>query len=462
MRYSTLFMPDVPLTPPNAYLQDLSSLQKQSFRLTLLLIIIATFIALLAGDLSLRPLPTRFIAAGFNLIFFCGCSYWLFLRYPKLARTVFVIGLIGGNILAYLQFSSPIFLYLFALICLFASMLLPTAIVAILAIACSILTIVIGKNEGIGTLFSVEFLIWFTVLANFVAFRNLVEALQMAWSYQQYAGAQMYEAREHRAELMKLTKALQEARAELGLANIQLRHAYGAAEDARRLKALFAANVSHEFRTPINLIVGFSEMIVSAPHAYGEPLPQAYGSDLQTVYECAKHLQGLISDVLDISQVEHGYMTIAKEHCNPRQTILEAANLVRDLIEHAGLAFNLSVPDDLPLMWIDRTRIRQILLNLLGNAVRFTSVGSISLRVTTDPQQLTITINDTGIGVRSEDISHVFDEFYQADAVDYKRSEGSGLGLTLSKQFVGLHGGSLSVESSGIVGEGSTFTVRLP
>src|SRR2546430_2595772 len=105
MRFSTLFMPDIPLTPANAYLQDLNSLQKQSFRLTLLFIIIATYLALLAGDLSLRPLPTRFIAAGFNLIGFCCLSYWLFLRYPKLARYVFVIGLIAGNTLAYLQFS---------------------------------------------------------------------------------------------------------------------------------------------------------------------------------------------------------------------------------------------------------------------------------------------------------------------------------------------------------------------
>jgi signal transduction histidine kinase/CheY-like chemotaxis protein len=455
-------MQDIPLTAPNSYLQDLNDLQKKSFRLTLLFIIVAVQIALLVGDLTLRPLPTTFIAAGFNLIGFCGISYWLFLKFPRLACYFFIGGLIVGTAIAYSQFSSPIFMYFFAFICLFASMLLPTTMVVVLALICNVLVIIIGKNAGTGILFSSVFLIWFVVLATFVTFRNLVEALQMAWNYQRYAIAQMYEAREHRAELMKLTKALQEARAELGLANIQLRHAYSAAEEARRLKALFAANVSHEFRTPINLIVGFSEMIVSAPHAYEEPLPRAYYSDLQTVHECAKHLQCLISDVLDIAQVEAGYMAVVKEHCNPRQTILEAANLVRDLIEGAGLTFNVTMPDDLPLLWIDRTRIRQILLNLLSNAVRFTSRGSISLQVSSDTQHLTIAIKDTGIGIRAEDIPHVFDEFYQAGTLDYRHSEGSGLGLTLSKQFVGLHGGSLSVESSGIPGVGSIFTVRLP
>jgi len=295
-----------------------------------------------------------------------------------------------------------------------------------------------------------------------VSFSNLVEALRMAWDYEHYAIAQMQEAREHRAQLMKLTKALEEARQELGHANIQLRRAYSAAEEARRLKAMFAANVSHEFRTPINLIVGFSEMIVSAPQAYSERLPQAYLSDLETIFECAKHLQSLISDVLDISQVEAGYMAMVKELADPREVILEAASLARDLIHSAGLSFNLAVPPCLPALWIDRTRIRQVLLNLLSNAVRFTDHGTIGLQVTDHTTHLTIAISDTGTGIRAEDIPHIFDAFYQAEESDYRLSQGSGLGLTLSQQFVSLHGGSIAVESTGIPGQGTTFTVTLP
>ncbi len=445
-----------------SYLQDLGELQRKTFRLTLLLVAAATQLALLAGDLYVRPLPPTFIASGIHLMAFCGLCYWLFRHYPQAARYVFVVGLSIANIIAYAHYSSPVFLYLFPCICLFASMLLPRSVTVIFALISCIVVIAIIKNEMVATEFSVLFLIWFVLLTNFVAFRNLVEALQMAWDYQHYAIAQMQEAREHRAELMKLTKALEEARQDLAQANIQLRRAYSAAEEARRLKALFAANVSHEFRTPINLIVGFSEMIVSAPQAYSERLPDAYWSDLQTISECAKHLQGLISDVLDISQVEAGYMAMVKELVDPRQVILEAANLTRDLIESAGLTFNLVVPDRLPSLWIDRTRIRQVLLNLLSNAVRFTNQGSISLRVTDQTTHLTIFISDTGTGIRPEDIPHIFDAFYQAEETDYRRSQGSGLGLTLSKQFISLHGGSISVESSGSTGKGSTFTVTLP
>src|SRR5258708_39755247 len=169
----------------------------------------------------------------------------------------------------------------------------------------------------------------------------------------------MQEAGENGAKLMKLTKALEEARQELARANIQLRRAYSAAEEARRLKAQFAANVSHEFRTPINLIVGFSEMIVTTPQAYREPLPRAYWSDLQTICECAKHLQSLISDVLDISQIEAGYMAMVKEFVDPRKVILDATNLAREMIEGASLVFNLIMPDHLPSMWMNRTRIRE-------------------------------------------------------------------------------------------------------
>src|SRR5260221_3874073 len=431
-----MLMSVLPMTIEGSHLRDLNELQNKSFRLTLVLVIIATQMALFAGDLAIRPLPSNVIAAGLDLTFFCAIIYFLFARYPQAARYLFVSGLIIGNFLAYSYFPSSVFLYFFGFICLFAGMHLPKPFAVSLTLISSLLVLAIGSNESWATIFSVLFLLWFALLANFVAYRNLIEALQMAWNYQSYAIVQMEEARDHRAELMKLTKALQETRDELGLANIQLRHAHSAAEEAGRLKAQFAANVSHEFRTPINLIVGFSEMIVSNPQAYREPLPRAYWSDLQTICECAKHLQSLINDVLDISQIEAGYMAMVKEFVDPRQVILDATNLAREMIEGAGLVFNLIMPDHLPSMWIDRTRIRQVLLNLLSNAVRFTNQGSITLQVKVDAKQLTMSITDTGTGIRQEDISHIFDAYYQAEESDFRRSRGSGLGLTLSKQFV--------------------------
>src|SRR4030043_348085 len=123
----------------------------------------------------------------------------------------------------------------------------------------------------------------------------------------------MSEAREHRAKLMQLTKALNEVRQDLERANTQLVHVHRAAEEARRLKAQFAANVSHELRTPINLIVGFSETIVLSPEAYGVSMPPVYWTDMNTIYRSARHLQSLINDVLDVSQIEAGKMAIFKE-----------------------------------------------------------------------------------------------------------------------------------------------------
>src|SRR5262249_9730081 len=155
------------------------------------------------------------------------------------------------------------------------------------------------------------------------------------------------------------------------------------------------ANVSHELRTPINLIVGFTETIVISPASYGVPLPPVYWADMNTIYRSAKHLQSLINDVLDVSQIEAGQMSVVKEEINPRQVMLEAANLVRDLIESRGLVFNVQFPDSLPSMFLDRTRIRQVLINLLSNAARFTDSGSISLRATLDESQLCIEVIDT-------------------------------------------------------------------
>ncbi len=305
-------------------------------------------------------------------------------------------------------------------------------------------------------------LVWFTLLTSFIAFSSLYEALDLAWSYQAYAVQQMSEAREHRASLMQITRALNETRQDLERANTQLSHAQRAAEEARRLKAQFAANVSHELRTPINLIVGFSETIVMSPGAYGVPMPPVYWADMHTIYRSAKHLQSLINDVLDVSQIEAGKMAIIKEETNARQVILEAASLQRDLIESRGLAFQMALPEGMPTLYLDRTRVRQVILNLLSNAARFTDNGTITLSARVEPTKLLVSVTDTGIGIPPPDLNRVFEEFHQLEGSLSRRRGGSGLGLTLCKQFVELHGGRIWAESVGIPGLGTTFTFTLP
>ncbi len=163
---------------------------------------------------------------------------------------------------------------------------------------------------------------------------------------------------------MRVTKALQEARSDLENSLIQLRFAKRAAEEAQRLKAQFTANVSHELRTPINLIVGFAEMIATAPTAYRTPLPTAYSADFNTIYRNARHLQGLINDVLDISQIEAGKMTVLGEEADPGEVIRDAANLVSELIASRNLDFQVQLELPLPRMVIDLILIRQVILNL--------------------------------------------------------------------------------------------------
>jgi DNA-binding response OmpR family regulator len=220
--------------------------------------------------------------------------------------------------------------------------------------------------------------------------------------------------------------------------------------------------VSHELRTPINLVIGYSEVMVMAPEIYGAPLPPAYRSDIQAIYRNAKHLQDLINDILDISQIEAARLAVTKEKTDLRHTLLEAAKMARDLVDAKGLQFRVELPDELPEVWIDRTRIRQVVLNLLANAVRFTDEGMIILRASHDKGAIMVSVKDTGIGIAKDDLSHVFEEFYQAESSQLRKQGGTGLGLTLSMHVIQHHGGRLWAESDGNAGHGSTFSFTLP
>ncbi len=289
--------------------------------------------------------------------------------------------------------------------------------------------------------------------------RDLLERLR---DYQHYALEQLEASRDSRGELARTVKALTEAEERLSHLNIQLRHARNVAEEARRLKAQFAANVSHELRTPINLIVGFSEIIAVAPEIYGMPLAPNYRADIQAIYRNAVHLQNLINDILDIAQVESARLAIIKEESEPLDVINEAVAMIRELVESKGLLLDTNLPPQLPTMLLDRTRIRQVLLNLLANAARFTDQGSITVKAVLQADSLLVSVIDTGIGISEEELERVFAEFFQVESNTARRRSGTGLGLALSKQFITQHGGRMWAESEGKVGSGSTFSFTLP
>ncbi|MCS7059770.1 MAG: ATP-binding protein [Anaerolineae bacterium] len=234
------------------------------------------------------------------------------------------------------------------------------------------------------------------------------------------------------------------------------------AEEALRAKEQFVANVSHELRTPLNMIIGFSEMVLNAPQVYGAPIPPPLMADLAVILRNSRHLSDLIDDVLDLSQIEAGRMAVVKERVNLREIVEAATTAVRPLFQSKGLSLHAHLPDDLPAVSCDRTRIREVLLNLLSNAGRFTERGGTTVSVVHHPEanEIVVSVADTGPGIAEADKERVFQPFQQLDGSIRRRHGGSGLGLTISKRFVELHGGRMWFEST--PGQGATFFFTLP
>ncbi|MEZ4673064.1 MAG: hybrid sensor histidine kinase/response regulator [Caldilineaceae bacterium] len=237
------------------------------------------------------------------------------------------------------------------------------------------------------------------------------------------------------------------------------------AEEARQAKTEFVANVSHELRTPLNMIIGFADVIAYSPQVYGGQLPGPLLSDIAAIRRNAEHLAALVNDVLDLSQVEAGRMALSRSHVDLTQTINDALAVVQGFFAARGLYLRnelvLEPPATaLPLVYCDETRIRQVIINLLGNAGRFTEEGGVILRCTLHKQAVEISVTDTGPGIAPADQQRIFEPFQQADVSTRRQHAGSGLGLTISKQFIEMHGGRMWLEST--VGVGTTIYVSLP
>lgn len=311
-----------------------------------------------------------------------------------------------------------------------------------------------------GELGTLLFLIWATTLLASFTLHPSRTALDWAWRSFELAQQRTEELRAERAELGRVAKSLNKTCLRLEEINWELERARRAADEARRMKSEFAATVSHELRTPLNLVIGYTEMMVGASCPVGSPgLPAIYREGLDTVHRNALHILRLVDDVLDLSQIEANRMAMVKGWHRLDQVVAEATEAVGPLLRHLGLTLSLEVPDDLPPLWIDAIRIRQVLLNLLNNAARYTDRGGITVRVTSDDSNVTLSVSDTGVGISSTDLPYVFQEFRQVGPGDRRRG-GNGLGLALCKRLVEMHGGNIWVESE--VGYGTTFHLGLP
>ena len=234
-----------------------------------------------------------------------------------------------------------------------------------------------------------------------------------------------------------------------------------AAETANQAKSNFLANMSHELRTPLNAIIGYSELLLE--EAEDDNLPQ-YGADLRKIHTAANHLLQLINAVLDLSKVEAGKTTLYLESFGVKKAIDDVLALVQPLVEKNGNTLEVSGDRDFHML-ADALKLRQILFNLLGNACKFTSHGQLRLAVSQldlggGVPGVRFAVGDSGIGMTPEQIAKLFRPFTQAEASTSRKYGGTGLGLTITKSFVELMGGSVTVES--VPGEGSRFVVDLP
>jgi signal transduction histidine kinase len=252
------------------------------------------------------------------------------------------------------------------------------------------------------------------------------------------------------AELQRFDGEQRRAAAQLGLLNRQL-------AQASKAKSEFLANMSHELRTPMNAILGFTEMLIDG--LYGD-IPPELKEPLTDIQLNGRHLLRLINDVLDLSKIEAGRMQLALDEYSVREIIDIVQVSLRSLAVEKGLEFVTSVPEGLPVAYGDNGRLTQCLMNLAGNAIKFTRQGRVEIGVELVGSELVFRVSDTGIGIPKEDLDKVFTEFGQVDTAVTREFGGTGLGLSITKRFVEMHGGRVWVESE--LGKGCSFYFAVP
>jgi signal transduction histidine kinase len=228
-------------------------------------------------------------------------------------------------------------------------------------------------------------------------------------------------------------------------------------ETAGKHKSQFLANMSHELRTPLNAILGYTELILD--DIYGD-VPGKIREVLERVQKSGQHLLSLINAVLDLSKIEAGQLTLSINEYSMKDVVYTAVASVESLAAEKQLTLSVELSPDLPVGQGEERRIAQVLLNLLGNAIKFTDVGDVKVRVTSADGAFLVAVSDTGPGISEVDQEKIFGEFQQADSSSTKRKGGTGLGLSIAKRIIEMHGGRLWVESS--LGKGSTFWFTLP
>ena len=438
----------------------LSDLVRETFLSLLPVTVVLGWLWLVSDIVRSSPhLAQAYLVLGL-LILTTALGYRLAERHLHVAALIYISSLLGAVTIIAGAFAGGFTLYLYLLVVIVAGMLVGPGTLGLVSLASIGLVFLVGLQAGtpLADLLNPTVVISLTGLMTWLSARRLFTALAWALTMTHESQKNLREARERRAELLRVLKNLDEAYVRLEWANEALIFAREATQKAYRFKAEFVANVSHELRTPLNLIVGFSEMMATAPESYkGASLPSEYRGDVLAIYRSARHLSDLIDDVLDLSKIEAGRLPLHREPTDLEAIIREAVDMVRGLAESKALRLDVAIRAGPPVLYLDRTRIRQVLLNLLTNAVRFTDSGGIRIQVGTEDALTTVAVVDSGRGIAPERLSQAFETFSQLQ--DDQAREGNGLGLALSKKFIELHGGTMWIDSTPGLGTVVSFTL---
>ena len=452
-------------TPTSAWSSELEAIFKQLQDETILLALPGLCVAglILLGSTPQFPDPVWSVLTGIGL-FLLAVIVWVLRRWSYLAAAwMLVAGCLVADLLVVAWSGLGPALCLLAIPVGLATLTVGTAAGLATAVVCTLWVLLppAASLPVTATLRTIALTgIWSTVGMIWLTLRPLLTAVEWAWSGYERNQTLLEQARDYQVQLQQTLEDLTVANRQLTRLNRQVEGLHQAAEEARRAKEQFVANVSHELRTPLNMVIGFSEAIVEAPQTYGGNISPALLADLNVILRNSQHLSSLIDDVLDLSQIEAGQMALTKERTVLREIIEAATVAVRPLFESKGLYLDTEVSEDLPPVFCDRTRIREVVLNLLSNAGRFTERGGVHVRARRERNDIVVSVADTGPGIADEDKDRLFQRFQQLDGSIRRRYGGSGLGLSISKSFVELHGGKMWLESA--IGAGTTFFFTLP
>ncbi|NLG27784.1 MAG: response regulator [Chloroflexi bacterium] len=456
-------MPDstTPGTLSSTWTADLDGFCRQLQRQSLLMTsagLAVLGLLLLSGISRIAPVAWE-LPAGLALLAF-ALAGWLVGRWSFLAASLaLIVATLAVAISAAIWGAFPLALTLLCVPVGLAALTIGAGAGLAVAVGCSLFLLAAPAAIAPSAVRTVALIgLWNTLGLIWLTLRPLLTATRWAWSGYERSLELLEQARDRQQRLHQTLDDLSAANTQLTRLNRLVDSLRQQAEDARRVKEEFVANVSHELRTPLNMVIGFSQMIVEAPQTYGA-VPGALLADLAVVQRNSQHLADLIDDVLDLSQIDSDRMPLSQRRSDLVEIIRAATVAVRPLYESKGLYLETEFVGAEPVVYCDPTRVREVVLNILSNAGRFTERGGVRIRATIGPEEATVGITDTGPGIAPEDVKRLFEPFQQLDGSIKRRYGGSGLGLSISRKLVELHGGRMWIESEPAVGTSVFFTL---